>query len=118
MATPINKRAPMWLALQDPNGPGVNKHYRRSIRYYRQLYRAWPEWCAQHPDFKAIRAECRRRRRAGEDVEVDHIVPISSKLVSGLHVPWNLRIIERKANNKKSNKWWPGCPFEQLELEL
>ena len=29
-----------------------------------------------------------------------------------------LRIIERKANNKKSNKWWPGCPFEQLELEV
>jgi len=117
-SNPISKTTPVWLAKQDENDPKINRHYRRSIRYYRKLYKAWPEWCASHPGFKKIYGEVKKRRANGEDVQVDHIVPISSAIVSGLHVPWNLQILSAKENNKKSNKWWPDCPFEQLELAL
>lgn len=118
MATPIKKGKPIWLALQSELDPLLNKNYRRSVRYYRKLYQAWPEWCAEHPGFKELRGEWKRRKKAGEDLHIDHIVPICSDLVCGLHVPWNLAIIGRIENLSKSNTWWPDHPFEQLTLEF
>lgn len=105
MATPLSKTKPVWLAKQDPDDPTLNPNYKRSIRYYRQLYNAWPEWAATHPDFLTIHREWLRRKAEGEDVHKDHIVPIMSDIVCGLHVPWNIQILDAKENLQKSNKW-------------
>lgn len=116
MSTPLRKCSPVWLARQDENDPDLNYNYRRSVRYYRKLYQAWPDWCAEHPGFKAIYDEAKRQRDTGRRVHVDHIVPICSDLVCGLHVPWNLQILTEKENLVKSNTWWPDHPFEITDM--
>ena len=54
MSTPVTKCEPKWLYNTDVSDKNLNKHYRRSIQYYKALFAAWPAWCAKDIQFKFI----------------------------------------------------------------
>jgi len=61
-----------------------------------------PEQLKQIKMFYAEAAEL--TKLLGEWYEVDHIVPLQGKTVSGLHVPWNLQILSKSENSAKGNR--------------
>jgi 5-methylcytosine-specific restriction endonuclease McrA len=69
---------------------------------------ATPPWLTElhWEQIKVIYAEAvRLTKETGIPHEVDHIVPLSGKTVSGLHVPWNLRAIPAVENNRRPRIW-------------
>jgi hypothetical protein len=48
-----------------------------------------------------------RTKMLGSEWHVDHIVPLKSKRVCGLHVENNLRVIPATQNLEKHNSHWP-----------
>lgn len=84
--------------------PGkVARHGAERRKYIRQ---ATPRW-ADIQAIELIYEQMNLRRKQGEDVQVDHIIPIRGKHVCGLHVENNLQIIPRLDNVRKSNRLIP-----------
>jgi len=74
---------------------------------------ATPAWANQFFIDEAYElAQLRTEQKTGGVAEwhVDHIVPLKSKLVCGLHVEHNLQVIPAVANIRKGNRFWPDMP--------
>ena len=80
------------------------------MRHYSAKLQAIPKW-ANHEaidcyyEFASLKSSI-----TGEKWEVDHIVPLQSKIVCGLHTDWNLQVITKKENIAKRNHYWPDMP--------
>lgn len=66
-------------------------------------HRATPAWLSAEQRVAMLEIY-REARRRGPEWHVDHIIPLNGTEVSGLHVPWNLRIIRASENLAKGNK--------------
>ena len=78
----------------------------------RRTKRASPAWRNK----KAMVAIYRKARAltesTGVEHHVDHIVPIQSDLVCGLHCEQNMQILTAAENISKFNRYWPDMPGE------
>lgn len=119
MSYQVRKTKPPWMAGGfDVERAKTDRNYLIRWRYFFILFRAWPDWAVYPKQFSAIYREAKRKSNGSQKYEVDHIVPLRSEIVCGLHVPWNLQVITAEENSRKSNKWWPDGPFEQKPLGL
>lgn len=62
-----------------------------------KTFKACPKW-VDKTELRRIYENC------PEGYEVDHIMPLSSPVLCGLHVPWNLWYLPNGVNQQKSNK--------------
>lgn len=91
------------------------RHKQNHPEYYRALTSvrkrrhrdATPKWITTEQKLamrKMYLLAMKLTKVTGERYVVDHIVPLISPEVCGLHVPWNLRVITQAENLQKSNK--------------
>ena len=91
-----------WVAANKDRAHSLKAKYRAARR------QACPPW-VDDEHMARIHEIYRLRReisdRTGVVHEVDHIVPLQGKIVCGLHVWWNLRVIPREENNRRPRIW-------------
>ena len=68
----------------------------------RLWHEAKPSW--YEAEKEAIKKVYRKAKELG--LQVDHIVPLNSKVVCGLHTVANLQLLDPAANRKKYNLYW------------
>lgn len=74
------------------------RHNAETIRHKAEKLKRTPKWA----DLEAIK---QFYINCPDGYEVDHIIPLRGKTVSGLHVIDNLQYLTAKENRKKANKF-------------
>ena len=109
-------------ALWERNGHIYRERHKQWLRANRGLknasegerraakLQATPKWANKFFMQEAYRLASLRTKVTGITWHVDHIVPLKSKFVCGLHVEHNLQVIPGVENIRKKNRYWPDMP--------
>lgn len=110
---PPEKREEVRRKIRD-HSRKIRKERPKERLFYSAKHRAdkilrTPKW-ADIDAMKTIYKNC------PSDKHVDHIIPLRAKLLSGLHVEYNLQYLDAFENLSKQNKYEPRF-FERHEIE-
>lgn len=88
-------------------------YYAANAKRRAAKYQAIPSWYGELDELvmqEAADLAKRRKAATGFKWHTDHIVPLCSKLVCGLHVYNNIQVIPAVLNHRKGNRFWPDMP--------
>lgn len=90
----------------------ANRHVVRELKMRRRaaLASAVPVWADRRAIRDVYAQAVKLSAQTGTPYTVDHIVPLQSDIVCGLHVEHNLRPMPFLENCSKGNRWWPDMP--------
>jgi len=100
---PVEQKRQYRNAWKDANKTQVRADTKARRRKHRE---ATPSWLSrrQKTEIRQLyQIAITNTAITGEEYVVDHIYPLRSDVVCGLHVPWNLRVMTQTDNLKKSN---------------
>ena len=100
----IRRAVDKWQALNPARVKGFHdRRHKREIQ-------ATPAWANEFFIDEIYALAKMRTELTGIEWHVDHIVPLQSKRVCGLHWEGNLQVIPAKVNMQKGNRYWPDMP--------
>jgi hypothetical protein len=100
----VKKASEAWNKAHPAQNNARNSRHRAGKL---QATPAWADWGLIDATYTMATA---MTRLTGVKYHVDHIVPLRSKLVCGLHVGCNLQLLPAKENTSKGNRHWPDMP--------
>lgn len=108
-SSPAERLVRNWRAAARPATPKPGSNWAKNQRKV-NLARAYCVW-SDIEEVVRIHMACAIMNELGWDqYRVDHMVPISSRLVCGLHTHTNLQVISQYENDVKGNHMWPDMP--------
>lgn len=100
----VVERVRVWATPRAANPARENAwHAKRRA----QRVGAMPKWADEKAMEEFYKKALWRSWSTGVPHHVDHIVPLKSALVCGLHVPANLRVVTEHENTSKRNRFKP-----------
>lgn len=96
---------------------GLNNRARKvaaSAEWRARLARATPSWADKSAVQRVYQGAVELGRVLGISFHVDHVVPLKSDKVCGLHCEANLQILAADENVRKLNHFWPDMPEEMI----
>lgn len=104
LARPLSERKQHKRAWKEKNPDVVQVS---ANAWKRRARDATPKWLTpeQKRQIREMYLAARRLTKdTGVKYVVDHIIPLRSEIVCGLHVPWNLQILTHEENCSKGNR--------------